>query len=464
MLKTIVKHDLQNHIYSPRFILALVLTIFLFSISSISYLVEYKEQRNSFEQGMQKLKEYKKGIAENASQFAQYRNSLPIPPRNSGFITSCQEDNIPNTIIYSAFNVYGFEITKGDNNPFILPSQKVNWEFIIVFLFSFLAVVFTFDTISGEKESRTLTLGLSNPVSRGVLLFGKFLGTTIILSMFIFIGAILSLFIFLVSGQVSINMVTISEILGFILLSILLVACMTSIGILTSVLSYRPNTSLLIGLLLWLVFMFVIPHTTLLLSNKLFPVEKSDVISQNLQNSRSTIEAGFPDGKWHSDSGNPFEPDHKIRANMQMDFMLGEKKIKDAWYNSMFSQYQNTSRLTCVSPMFVFANCNEYIVDGGFQRFKKNWEDLHNYQTQFLNWFKAFDAKDKNSPHWYNPYEDYSSSKKPINIDDMPVYTEKVIPFSERLFNGRMYIALLLIYTSVVFFVSFVLFVRYDVR
>ena len=107
MLKTIITHELQNHVYSPRFVLALVLTLFLFGISTVSYLVEYKEQRNTYEQGIQKLQEYKKDIAKNASKFAQFRNSLPISPRNSGFIASCQEENIPNTIIYTAFNVFG---------------------------------------------------------------------------------------------------------------------------------------------------------------------------------------------------------------------------------------------------------------------------------------------------------------------------------------------------------------------
>ena len=114
--------------------------------------------------------------ADNASNIATYRNILPLSPRNSSFIASSQEEFIPNTIIYSAYNVYGYNISKGNANPFILPSENVNWEFILVMLFSFLAIIFTFDAVSGEKEMRTLALGLSNSVSRGVLLIGKLLG------------------------------------------------------------------------------------------------------------------------------------------------------------------------------------------------------------------------------------------------------------------------------------------------
>ena len=464
MLKTIIIRELQDHLYSLRFIFALMLTLFMFGTSSVSYIIEYKEQKSTYEQGMAKIRENMKNVANNASRFAQNMNAIPFAPRNSAFIASCQEESMPNTIIYSAFNVYDFNISKGNSNPFILPSQNVNWEFILVLLFSFLAVIFTFDSVSGEKEMRTLALGLSNQVSRGVLLIGKFLGSTIILTLFVVLGIILSILILLFSGQVMINLATFAEIGGFMLLSFLLIACFSAIGILTSVLSYHPNTSLLIGLMVWIIMLFIIPHTTLLLSNKLFPVESSDVIAQNTDNTRKAIEASFPDGKWHSESNNPFTPDHQIRANMQMEFMLGEKKIRDNWYDTQFAQYTNTSKMTLISPMFVFEMGNEHLLDGGFQRFKNNWNDIHSYQGQFLDWFKAFDAKDANSPHWYNPYEDYSTSKIKVNPDEIPVYTEKTIPFESRLVHSALYISLLLTYSVIVFFVSFILFAKYDIR
>ncbi len=464
MLKTIIIRELQNHLYSLRFIIALMLTLILFGTSSVSFIIEFKEQKSTYEQGMTKIQENMKNVASNASNFAQNINAIPFAPRNSAFIASCQEESIPNTIIYNAFNVYGYDITKGNNNPFIMPAKNINWEFIMVLLFSFLAIIFTFDAVAGEKEMRTLALSLSNPVSRGVMLTGKFLGTVIILTMCVVMGIVMSILILLFSGQTMITYATIAEIGGFLLLSFLLIACASAIGLLTSVLCYSANTSLLIGLMMWLILLFIIPHTTLLLSNKLFPVESSDVITQNTNNSRKIIEASFPDGKWHSESNNPFTPDHQIRANMQMEFMLGEKKIRDNWYNSQFSQYVNTSKMTLISPMFIFEMGNEHMLNGGFQRFKNNWDDLHTYQGQFLAWFKAFDAKDPQSPHWYNPYEDYSTSKSKINIDEVPVYSESIIPFAQRISQSGIYIALLLVYSTIIFFVSFMLFVRYDVR
>jgi ABC-type transport system involved in multi-copper enzyme maturation permease subunit len=107
---------------------------------------------------------------------------------------------------------------------------------------------------------------------------------------------------------------------------------------------------------------------------------------------------------------------------------------------------------------------DESVLDGGFRRFKKNWEDLHAYQEQFLSWFKTFDAADKNSPHWLNPYENYSSSKQKININEVPVYTEKVVAVPKRILNSSLYIILLAIYTVILYAISFIIFIRYDVR
>ncbi|HUX57952.1 MAG TPA: ABC transporter permease subunit [Bacteroidales bacterium] len=162
MLKTIIIRELQNHLYSLRFIFALMLTLILFGASSVSFIIESKEQKTTYEQGIAKIRENMKNVANNATNFAQNTNAIPFAPRNSAFIASCQEESMPNTIIYNAFNVYGYDISKGNNNPFILPSKNVNWEFILVLLFSFLAIIFTFDAVSGEKEMRTLALGLSN--------------------------------------------------------------------------------------------------------------------------------------------------------------------------------------------------------------------------------------------------------------------------------------------------------------
>jgi len=89
---------------------------------------------------------------------------------------------------------------------------------------------------------------------------------------------------------------------------------------------------------------------------------------------------------------------------------------------------------------------------------------LHNFQPQFLQWFKDIDAKDKDSPHWYNPYENLSTSRKPVAVEQVPQYQEKIASFSQRITFINGYLIALIITIAGLFLASFVVFRRYDVR
>ena len=79
---------------------------------------------------------------------------------------------------------------------------QIDWVFIIALVLSFVAILFTFDAISGERERGTLRLTLSNSVSRGAVLFAKFLGAFLSISIPFLIGALIGLFLFYTSGDV----------------------------------------------------------------------------------------------------------------------------------------------------------------------------------------------------------------------------------------------------------------------
>ena len=71
-------------------------------------------------------------------------------------------------------------------------------------------------------------------------------------------------------------------------------------------------------------------------------------------------------------------------------------------------------------------------------RIKKTWADLHTYQNTLLTWFKDKDASDPGSPHWYNPSEDFSSTKKGVSWEMVPKFEEQKISFGERLAAARL--------------------------
>jgi hypothetical protein len=179
---------------------------------------------------------------------------------------------------------------------------------------------------------------------------------------------------------------------------------------------------------------------------------------------REDLSQAAPPGSWMMNSGNPFLPQHELRANLQRKLLAAEKQIRDAYYLNMFRQFEQTRRLIAISPVAAFEYLIEASVGGGYQRFRKVWDDLHIFQIQFQDFFTALDAKDLKSPHWFNPSEDVSTTRLPVPFETIPQFTERSMSFADRFKPAFKYLIILVLMGCVVYFTSFILFVRYDVR
>jgi ABC-type transport system involved in multi-copper enzyme maturation permease subunit len=224
------------------------------------------------------------------------------------------------------------------------------------------------------------------------------------------------------------------------------------------------SISLLLSVSLWLVFLIAVPNFAQTLGMTAYPVEKVNVMQAKIAEKRKEIEASFPDGKWMSHGGKPFLPQHEIRANMQMAF---DKNKADFWsehYAAQFRQAENTRRWTWISPLAVFEYGTEALLNGGYLRLKRSYADLQNFKIQYLQWFKDVDAKDDESPHWYNPTEEFSTTKKPVAYEEIPQFTERPAAIAERLAETLKYFMVMLAYMGVMFVLAIVRFERYDVR
>ena len=157
-------------------------------------------------------------------------------------------------------------------------------------------------------------------------------------------------------------------------------------------------------------------------------------------------------------------PQHELRANLQIKRLQAEKGVRDAYYQAMFRQFERTRLVTALSPVSTFEYLAEAVTGGGYLRFRKVWGDMHVYQGQLLNFFKSLDAADKDSPHWYNPHEDISTTRKPVAFEKVPQFEERPLAFADRVGSALRYLVINIFMAGAVFFLSFILFVRYDVR
>jgi ABC-type transport system involved in multi-copper enzyme maturation permease subunit len=405
----------------------------------------------------------KSDAAANATNLAVLPRTYTLRPRDSAFITNAQEKYLPNAVVFSAWNVFSFENRSGSTNPFLKKFDELNWSFIAALIASFVALMFMFDAVSGEKETRTLALSLSNPVSRGTLLLGKYLSAVLSVMAVFVTGLVVSLLVILLVGRAGMTGVLAGEVAGFLAIVSLFVASFAAFGLFSSVVAPNSNVSLLLALSFWLAFVVVIPNSSTFFAKNLFPIESSESIQKKVNAAFADLDKNAPPGSWMM-TDNPFQPEHKLRADLQMKRFEAEKAIRDDYYQAMFRQFERTRLLEAISPVSIFEDLTEAAVGGGYVRFRKVWSDFHVYQGQFLSFFKTLDAADKDSPHWFNPNEEVSTTRKPVAFERVPQFEEKAMSFADRVSPVLPYLVISVFYSCAVFLATYVLFVRYDVR
>jgi ABC-type transport system involved in multi-copper enzyme maturation permease subunit len=449
MLRAVLKRELLHNLYSLRFLISLALLLGVFIAGSLSFvkghvlsLEKYRETRAQF------LEDMRKDAEGNATSLAVNRRTDTLRPRDNAFIADAKEKYLPNAVVFSAWNVFSFENRSGSANPFLKKFDELNWSFVAAVIVTFVTLLFTFDAVSGEKETKTLALSLSNPVSRGTVLLGKYLSAVFSVMALVLVGSLVSLLMVLSLGRVGLSVGLLGEVAGFLAVAGLLAAAFAACGLFSSVVAPNSNVSLLLALSFWLAFVVVIPNSSTFIAKNLYSIESSEAVQKKVGAAFADLNKSAPPGSWMMNSSNPFLPQHRLRADLQMKRLEAEK----------------TRLLTAISPVSLFEDMTEAVVGGGYLRFRKAWRDLHVYQGQFLDFFKALDAADKDSPHWYNPNEDVSTTKKPVAFERVPQFDVRPLTFAERLLPVLKYLVIAVFSTCAVYFATFILFVRYDVR
>jgi ABC-type transport system involved in multi-copper enzyme maturation permease subunit len=465
MFRIVLRRELLHNLYSLRFLISLVLVLAVFAAGGASFVRSQAQDQEKYRvtEG-QYLENMRSLAAAGATQLAVRQQTFTLKPRASGFIADAKERYLPNAIVFSAWNVFGFRNRSGSANPFLVRLDELSWTYIAALIVSFIALLFTFDAVSGEKETKTLALSLANPVSRAALLWGKLVSAVLSVMAMVLIGTLTSLVIVLILGRGGLSLALAGEVLAFLVITALLAGTFAACGLFASVVSRSSNVSLLMALAFWLAFSVVIPNSSGFIARAFFPLESSEAVEHKIQAAFDDLNKAAPPGSWMMHSGNPFLPQHELRANLQMKRLIADKSIRDAYYQAMFNQYERTRLVTSLSPVSVFEYLAEAAAGGGYLRFRKTWGDMHIYQAQLLNFFKTLDAADKASPHWYNPVENVSTTRKPVAFEKVPQFEERPLSFTDRAAPALKYLLVNVFVLSAVYFLAFVLFVRYDVR
>lgn len=148
--------------------------------------------------------------------------------------------------------------------------------YIVKALLSLIALLFAYDTVSGEKESGTLKLVLGSPVSRGQFAAGKMLGglMAVLLPFFaIWVGV---LGVLATRPLLAFGADDFARLALMFLATLLYIAAFFCLGTLVSALARSSAASLIVLLFLWASLVFAVPNVGCLIAEQIAPLPSAE--------------------------------------------------------------------------------------------------------------------------------------------------------------------------------------------
>ena len=162
---------------------------------------------------------------------------------------------------------------RGSDNPFLAMFLTVDVVFIFKIVLSALAILFAYNTISGEREDGTLKLVLSNSIPRDTVILGKYLGGMLSLFPIVLVSLIMALLIAVSSPVTGFDGNDIAHIVLIFGVSLLYVSTWYLLGLLLSVWTKEAATTLILSMFIWVVLTSVHANVVTFAVDKFSPYE-----------------------------------------------------------------------------------------------------------------------------------------------------------------------------------------------
>ena len=457
-MRILILKELQDYLSQGRFIITSVLIIAVFIINGITFLAKYQSMLLEYEENANlNRKAYGSNMLGLFMQESLFFQKKPLPIQ---FCVTADETLLPNCFEVNAINQREVASSRHVTENFLVKkSIELDWVFIIGVLLSFVVVVITFDSITGEKENGTLRLALSNSIPRDKYLLSKFYGAFFTLIIPLSLGVVGNLIIIALSKPMILNLTLLARVGLIFLLGVIYLACFIWIGIFISAITKNSSTSLILLLFLWVLVVILVPASGGIIARIFYPIPRASTIEQQVE--QVLMQPKIAEEEITA-KGEQIDIDQFARLDAESFEQAA--KIRNEFRNHKFRQVNLAQTITLISPYSVFNYAAEAIAGVGIVRHKVMLSQLKAYREKLDQFIlqqtqKGFGDKLKAKyitwrvAHW-----------GAFDNDQIPKFEETRMPIGSGLQAAMLDLLLLFLFVAIFFVAGFVAFVRYDVR
>jgi ABC-type transport system involved in multi-copper enzyme maturation permease subunit len=475
MLRTIVKKEIQNNLYSFRFLVSFALLLVTVTITVFILTNDYLKKVDEFSQRQAEIENYLR----NYAHFNRIGNVLqptqpPIP--FYALVRGLSSDT----------NIENF-----DDDPLPVMFPLLDLTFIVTLLMSLIALVFSYDSLSGEKEDGTLKLMISNGLSRSKVILGKIAGGTLTLLLPFLLALIVGMLIILLNPRVvwsgadwgALGLVFLGSVLYFVFFYCL--------GIFVSSRHHSSSASIMTSLFVWVLLVLVIPNLSPYFASffsptpsrikigreaaRLTDTDRDDLGRKLMRERLQAVIKKYPvlkeelsesEAKYRVAKDPAFREAYEARTNEIQAAWEEANRIQGAKADALWNEVKRREKaqtelsqyISMISPFADYSYLATDLSSTGirnkihFGRIREAWDRT----------FRQYARQKMSSLQKQNPAVDWVNT--PVDMSDRPKFQYKEEDLGGKVKSALPSFALLAAYCFIFLVSAYFSFIRYDVR
>ena len=499
MLLTIARKQFLDNILSLRFPIALVLCFALMAFSVYMLIEDYEQQVSELSDSL-RAGRYKEAAAGHRDMPRLAEGPTPVTRRISALKVLCRglgdDMSLIATIRPFVGAIYTQKAFVTDTALDFFPA--IDMVVIVSIVVSLLAMTFTYDAISGEKQAGTLRLLLANSVPRYQIVLGKCLGSTMSFLLSYIPSLIGVALIISLHPMIALTASEWRSVVLIFVLSIVYAKIFLALGMLVSSRTRDPKTSLLTLLAVWTLLVLIIPNFSPYLAAEIHPARTPYEVEAELNNigfeetknawervresMGSSLENRLreimisrnlkpvPRGSWNLDYGTwsdaarwiiydtENEPEKRglqlacsRSARMELrNVVIRSSRVRNKHIVSLYKQMVLSKTFSSLSPLAAFTYLATDLAHTGIrseQHFRRTVDAFKSQFTTYIN--------EKLASQTFLDRPD---------VSDMPEFQYEPRTASDVTNDDLIHLLLLVLFIVVFLMGAFLSFLRYDVR
>lgn len=384
-------------LYDFKFQIMLLIVLVLFLLSSYQSSFTFQRLSEGFNKERSASTQQNVQVNNRLINLLSEGSILYYLQPNSTYLLS-DDREFPYALVsnITSFNPYSYN-RQSVNTPLYI----LNWLFIVSVIGSLFSLLISYDLIANEKQKGTLRLNLIAGVSRLQFFLSKYISAVLVVLLLLLPSALLSVVYYSYMIHVfSVELVV--NCLIFFLLSIPYLSFFILCGLAIS-LSRNHNNMIIKTMLLWAVFIMIIPQASIIIAKTVKHIKTASEYEKEM------IE------KWEEEY-NLFNQKNKKYSQLSSDNEMNEyrfnaltrnhcentiSELKREQERDYLAQKEFAIMIAKVSPYCLFDQMTDILLNIGYYRFSKaNRLFLQNYEIIKKNIINE-DNKDMESKHLF---------------------------------------------------------------